>query len=397
MTRIMNLPKLGVNMEEATIVSWKVVEGEEVVEGQPLFEAETDKAIQEFESTVTGVLEKILAPPGTTVACQQPVAAFRVSSGAPGDGPGQRDQESSLGESVEAPSASQAAGDLKTVTSAREGRPQAGRLRISPLARRTARALGIDPAVLSPSKTGARIVKRDVLAGQPRRGAGDGAKIARIPLTGIRGTIAARMSQSAREAAITIRVRADGLLKWREELKARGASANLSVLVAVLAAKALQRFPALNAELSEYGIELHREINIGVAVDSERGLMVPVLRRVSERSVEALHEEFRRLVAAVRSGRVTAADLAGGTFTITNLGAFGIESFVPIINPPQCAILALGAIAGEALPTETGEALEVCPVVRLTLVFDHRMVDGAPAARFLQYLKELMENGIEAR
>jgi len=202
------------------------------------------------------------------------------------------------------------------------------------------------------------------------------------------------MSQSAQEtarAALTIRVKASRLLEWRDKLKAREMPANISVLVAFLVGKALERFPVMNATLSEEAIHLHQDINVGIAVDSDRGLVVPVLGRVNKRRLPELMEQFQRQISAVRNGSIAASDLADGTFTITNLGAFGIESFTPIINPPQCAILALGAITREAVPAQSGDSLEVCPVLRLTLAFDHRIVDGAPAARFLQHLKKLVE------
>jgi pyruvate dehydrogenase E2 component (dihydrolipoamide acetyltransferase) len=396
MTEVMRLPKLGVNMTEATIISWKVAEGESVIQGQPLFEAQTDKAVQEFESTITGVLEKILATPGTTVACQEPVAAFRIPQ------PSTRAQ-SDIQNTGEIPPEGNAPHavpirSMEHSTVEQESMTGTGRLRISPLARRTARTLGVEPSSVSPAKPGARIVKDDILAHYRQIHAEAEKDRTSVPLTGMRKTIASRMSQSVQEtasAALTIRVNASNLLKWRDELKTRVASVNLSVLLAVVAARALERFPILNSTLTNEVIQIHEKINIGIAVDSERGLIVPVLRQANTRTVEELLSEFQQLIAAVQQASIKVEDLQDGTFTITNLGALGIESFTPIINPPQCAILAMGAITREILPADDREAIEVHPVVRLTLVFDHRIIDGAPAARFLQYVRELLERAAE--
>jgi len=384
------MPKLGVNMTKATISQWLVKEGDQISEGQHLFDAETDKAIQEIPATLSGVLTKILVQPGDTIACQAPVAVFD-------DGAlpaASRQSESRTGGESEAPML-------------RPSPPS--RVRISPLAKRLAKELNLDPAQIEPAKPGARIVKADVLAYAERQeqpAVTASPALAHkapetpsepqesIPVTGIRATIAERMAQSVHttaRAVLSLRADAQALIDWRARLKADGRTVSYNDLLTTLTARALRAFPIMNARWAQDRIDCLKQINIGIAVDTENGLLVPVIRDADQKGVLAIHTEFQAKLERARAGRSTPEDLADGTFTITNLGMFEIEQFIPIIKPPECAILGVGAIVREPVVAEDGETVAARPRLSLTLAFDHRIVDGAPAARFLQRIKHLAE------
>jgi pyruvate dehydrogenase E2 component (dihydrolipoamide acetyltransferase) len=214
----------------------------------------------------------------------------------------------------------------------------------------------------------------------------------------IRRVIAQRMSQSAQATAavtLTTEVDATELVHLREQLKAHveqqtGQSLSYNVLLAKLAAIALREFPYMLSRLVGDGIQIPDAINIGVAMDTERGLLVPVLRSVDSKGLIVLSQEAAALTEKARTGAVGSDDMAGGVFTITNLGVFGIDAFTPIINLPECAILGVGRIAQK--PAVWQGQVAIRSMVVLSLTFDHRLVDGAPAARFLQRLSQLVQN-----
>jgi pyruvate dehydrogenase E2 component (dihydrolipoamide acetyltransferase) len=390
MPKIMTLPKLGVNMEKATIVEWVVQEGETVEEGQHLFDAETDKAVQEIPATVGGVLARIMAQPGETINCGEPVAVF-VEAG------------ETLSEDFAVPlkvaNAPVAAVQPRGGAVHSEGRlvhespspakADGGRVRISPLAKKVAKELDVDYLLVPPSRPGVRITKADVLVFSGHRESGavrvlpsaapvltpDTGSVIRetIPLKGVRRIIADRMSQSAHStarAALFIRADVEELLRWRVRINEDGNRVGLNDLFVLIS-------------------------NIGVAVDTERGLVVPVIRHADQKGAIAISEDFRSKMERARAGKSTLEDLSGGTFTITNLGMFEIEAFVPIINPPECAILATGAIMREPVVVDEVDTIQVRPRIQLCLVWDHRIVDGAPAARFLRRIKQLIEWPLE--
>jgi pyruvate dehydrogenase E2 component (dihydrolipoamide acetyltransferase) len=214
-----------------------------------------------------------------------------------------------------------------------------------------------------------------------------------IALDGIRGTIAERLwksTQATAQAVLFAKVDMTGLTVWRGQLKEQGHSVSLNSLAAAVTAKALREHPTFNARINGETIELIEEINIGLAVDTARGLLVPVVREADRRGVVAIDLDFKEKVERAQAGKAGLEDLSGGTFTITNLGMFGVESFVPIINPPEAAILSLGAVTREQV-VEEDDSVIIRPFARLALVWDHRINDGAPAARFLGRIKELME------
>jgi pyruvate dehydrogenase E2 component (dihydrolipoamide acetyltransferase) len=308
-------------------------------------------------------------------------------------------------------------------------------VKISPLARKLAMELGLDYTRIVPSKPGGRIEREDVLShaadmkamgeAVPRRpqapGETPGAAAAApgetprtepaaagagqvgrseaggelIPLQGTRKVIAQRMLESVRgtaRAALFSSADASGLFARRGKLNEKGTKIGYTDMFVMAAAKALAEFPALNSRMEGNAIRVPRDINVGVAVDTEHGLMVPVIRNADRKGIAAISGELAEKAERARARKSTREDISEGTFTVTNLGMYGVESFVPIINPPECAILAVGAILRRPVAVKDRDAVEVRPVCALTLVFDHRIVDGAPAARFLQKVKELIEN-----
>ena len=281
--------------------------------------------------------------------------------------------------------------------------------RISPLARRAAETAGVDLAQIAPRTPDARITRADVEAAQAARLA-PAAPVApalsaptgkAAPLAPIRQVTAERMAASAHTAApVTLTTDADAtaLVQLRSQVRALDKSGgdapvpSYNDLFVRLVALALMEHPALNASWGDDGITHHAGVHVGVAVETERGLLVPVIRDAHAKSVGQIAHDSAALIERARSGRATADELGGGTFTITNLGAYAIDAFTPIINLPECAILGVGRIASRAVVVdeETG-AIAARKMVALSLTFDHRVVDGAPAARFLRRIKQFVE------
>jgi pyruvate dehydrogenase E2 component (dihydrolipoamide acetyltransferase) len=285
-------------------------------------------------------------------------------------------------------------------------RPATAEVRASPLARRMAADLGVDLARLAVEQPGRRIERADVeqaARAAPATGATPAPPTTpqTAPLSGVRRITAARMAESAHTAApVTLTTDADAteLARLREQISADLAGTQIrppsyNDLLTRLVALALLEHPALNATLSGDTIVQHSAVHIGVAVDSERGLLVPIVRDAHSKSVQQIAAESARLIELARAGKAAADDLRGGTFTITNLGMYDIDAFTPIVNLPECAILGVGRIvARPVVIDEATEALAVRKMMALSLTFDHRVVDGAPAARFLKRVKQFVEH-----
>jgi len=403
MPKIMNLPKLGVNMTDAIITGWLVNEGDTVKEGDHILDAETDKASQEIYATESGIITKILVQTGETALCQEPIALLAE--------PGEKLDESF---DIKAQDTGKKE-DVRPVTDKTDGKPTVvnvvshdSRVRISPLAKKVAKDMKIDFKQVPPSVSGGRIIKADVLAFAEGMKSniskltqvkitsyGGGNEILEIiPLIGARKVIAERMNESNLTkpcAALTLHADAGKLVKWRDKLRKNGKAVSYNDLLVYIAAGALREYPIINSIMADKEIRLLKDINIGVAVDSEKGLMVPVIHNANKKGVIEISEELRSKIDRVKSGKGSVDDLTGGTFTITNLGMFEIEQFAPVINPPECCILAVGAVIREPVVVDDSDRIEVRSRIQLTLVFDHRIVDGAPAARFLQRIKHLIE------
>jgi pyruvate dehydrogenase E2 component (dihydrolipoamide acetyltransferase) len=370
------MPRLSLTMKEGIVIRWFKREGDPVKKGEPLVEVLSEKVTYDVEAPASGILRKILAEEGVEV----PVAGTLGIIAEPNEPLPEIEEAVTVApperieEEVPVPE--------KIAKRARE------RVIASPAAKRLAREHGIDLAKVKGSGPQGRIVEADVkryieetvtLAPRVREV---------IPLTGIRKTTAERVSISARTAphsTITMEVDISNAAKLREET---GASYTDILVKAV--ARALEEHPSLNSTLQNDQIKIYQDINIGVAVATEKGLVVPVIRNADKKSLTQIASTLKELVERAREGKLAKEDMTGGTFTITNLGMYGVEVFIPIINPPEAAILGVGKVIEK--PVIENKEIKIKPIMHLSLSFDHRIVDGAPAARFLQKIKQLLES-----
>jgi len=372
------VPRLGWSMEEGTFAAWLKQNGDHVSAGEPLFSMESEKVTMDVESLDSGIL--YLPPgapePGAIVVVGQ-CLAFLLVPGEPA--PETRSAELAAADALPESVGSTPGPSVPADTPIREGRTP-----VTPRARRVAAELGVDTALLQGSGRGGRIREVDVRAAGARLAAEAGA----LPITALRRTIARRMMESRQNTApVTLTSRADAtaLVALRNQWKIAagpGPAPSYTDILAKLVAIVLESHPTLGG--------LSGKAHIGIAVDTPEGLLVPVLRDVGASSLADLTRRSRELIEAARARRIRAEDLAGATFSITNLGGFGIDAFTPIINFPEAAILGIGAIRKEAVVLESGE-LAARERMTLSLTFDHRVVDGAPAARFLQAVVRLIE------
>jgi pyruvate dehydrogenase E2 component (dihydrolipoamide acetyltransferase) len=402
------VPRLGWSMDEGTFGQWLKRDGEFVERGQALFVLEGEKAAQDIESFDQGILRiPADAPqPGDVVKVGQ-VLAFLVDKG---DRAPFEEEGAALAKPQVSTSPDRAMAPSPTLAVSRESATRSlhtrSRANATPRARRLAEQLGVDWTTLNGSGRAGRVRERDVAkAASDREGAKPQAseggleqsretKDSRAPLavSRLRQTIASRMSAGAHETApvtLTTRCDATNLVALREQFKAARreddeAVPGYSDLIVKLSAVALERHPLLAAQWNEGKILPPAGFHIAVAVDTEGGLMAPVIRDVDRLSVRQVASEMRKLADLARTGKLSASQMQGGVFTVTNLGMFGVETFTPIINLPQCAILGVGRIVLE--PALLGERIVPREQVSLSLTFDHRLVDGAPAARFFQEL-----------
>lgn len=406
------MPKLGLTMTKGKIIKWLVAKGDPVQAGQPLLEVETEKLTNVVESPGSGVLLQCIGREGEDYPVTQVIGYVGEAGEALPAGEGQLG--SAPAESAPAPSAAPAqvaAPQSESALPLPAGR--AGWKAVSPLARKLAAQLGVDTSLLAGTGTGpgGRVVKADVLAARggaaaappPAAQVAGGPRVASIiPYKGMRRAIGENMSRSAATAPhVTNHVMADAgaLLALRKTVNAgvEDAAKRVSVtdLLVKLVANALTKMPAMNTALVGEDIFCYEEINIGLAVALEDGLVVPVLKNADKKSLSALSAEARALVAAAREGRLSPDDFAGGTFTLSNLGGYGsVDFFTPIINPPQAAILGVGRTADQVVPRNGAPAVR--PMMGLSLSYDHRVIDGAVAAQFAKLLMDLLENPVGA-
>jgi len=438
------LPMLGETMNDGVIVEWMKAMGEPVKRGDVLFAVETDKAILEVEASAEGFLREILTPAGERVPVLAVVARLTDTM----DEPLGLTTQQKTTELVSAPTApppaepSVPSSDVPTrlfaTPRARKlaeeegvdlakivGTGQGGRivekdvaaylaaaLKVTPVARRLADSLDVDVSAVTGTGPAGRVMKADVEKASPRVSeaaplpslATPSAPPARVlvetPMTGVRAIIAQRMHTShvtTAPTSLTVEVDATAFVALREKLKTRfakelGFNISYNDLLMVIAAKALRRFPAVNARLDEAAGVIHQldGINISLAMDTRRGLIVPVVRDVDRKGLLDIARITNDLVTRTRAGKVLPDELAGGTFTITNLGMFDIDAFAPIINLPEIAILGVGRIQDK--PAVYNGQICIRKLMWMSLTFDHRLVDGGPASRFLQYIKQLVED-----
>jgi pyruvate dehydrogenase E2 component (dihydrolipoamide acetyltransferase) len=444
------IPQLGQTVEQVTIVSWIAKDGDQVEHGQEILEVETDKAVFPIEANANGTLHRGPFQEGAIV----PVLTVVALIGSAEDKFELREPGPPVDDPVSRPSTPTKTPTIEEAAAGKVPAYSGERLFISPRARKLALGKKVALKAITPSGyQGLRIVERDILAHLSHRGnatplaqkiadeagfdlqhiVGTGAQgtITRsdvlaalgahatshsksatvpvpmplpeavlsdsIPLSGIRAIIADRMAASAHSTArvtLVTEVDATEFVRVREDLKTRlseawGFSPGYNDLLAMIAADALREFPYLNTRLAEDTIEYLAQVNIGIAVDTERGLLVPVVQDVDQKTLQEIGAELRQMVQRARSGKSRLEDLTSGTFTITNLGPYEIDAFTPVINLPEAAILGVGRI--QSKPAVVNGKITVRQLFTLSLTFDHRLMDGGPAARFLQFIKHAIE------
>jgi len=375
------VPKLGMSMTEATVVRWLVAVGERIEHKQPLAEIETDKIVSDLESPVRGVLAHCSVPEGGVAAVAQTIAWILVEGDSSDDIPSVIERAESEPEHSSLPS---------PALSAPNDQPTSGTTSISsPAVRRLARELCVDLSTVVGSGPDGRIVKQDVLqAAQQPQGFADHESVL-VPLSATRRAIATTVTKSAAIPQIVLYASADVSSLIALHRQDQVTTYNDVLISAV--AKSLRDHKYLNASFEETGIRLHARAHIGLAVAVGEGLLIPVFRGAEQLSLKQIGTERKRLVELVRSRMITAKDMAGGTFTITNLGMFPVDSFTALINPPQAAILSVGRIQQIAVQGDRGD-LVFCPRMTFGLTLDHRVVDGATGAAFLKDFIGRIEN-----
>lgn len=378
------MPKLGLIMDKAKLVDWHRNEGEWIEKGEVLFTLESEKSTLEIESPASGYVH-ILVSAGITAPVMTPLAV--ISSKNKTVAPSL--DSDVLGVELQS-------GNERVLVSNQEQAAEGQiihPIRATPKVRRTARQKGISLECIIGSGPRGMIVSDDL---QMDATIDEPAINTPVPrkLTGLRAVIADRLTagwQERPQATLVMEVDATNLVRtWKQiaEEKKRKVSYNSFIMMAV--AHALKNHQNINVSLTEHGLVQFEEISIGIAVDTERGLIVPVIRNVDRMDLFAVDKEMRDLAERALAGNVMPDELSGGTFTITNLGAYGIDLFSPIINPPQAAILGVGRISPRAVVSEG--RLIARETVNLSLAFDHRIVDGGPAALFLQHVAQLIES-----
>ncbi|GAA1803368.1 dihydrolipoamide acetyltransferase family protein [Actinomadura chokoriensis] len=423
MTEIL-MPRLSDTMEEGVISSWQKKPGDEVAVGDVIVDIETDKAVMEYEAYEAGVLEEILVPEGESAAIGAPIARIAPAGGAeqtaPAEPAGKAEPEPQPEPEPKAEAEEEPKAEAAPAAPARAPeRSAASRPPSSPLARRLARDHGIDLSTLSGSGPGGRIVRADIEAAirggapaeapaapsapapaaapsaPPARARAEDPDVEAVPLNRFQKVAAKRLTESKRDAPhfyLNRTVDAEPLLAFRKTLNEALAPAKVSVndLIVKAVATGLREHPAVNVSYAEENLLFHKRINVGIAVAVEDGLIVPVVKDADRKSVSQIGAETRELAGKAREGKLSLNEMSGGTFSVSNLGMFGVDSFSAVINPPEAAILAVGAVRDEPVVRDG----EVVPGKRMavTLSVDHRATDGATAARFLDRLADLLEN-----
>ena len=388
------MPSLGFDMTEGRLARWLKNEGDPVGKGQEIAEIETEKATVEIEAPAQGILAQIIVHAGETVPVGTVIAVIVGT-----------------GEKVEAVSAT---APTPPAPPAQAPAPEAGdggaappgaRVRVSPVARKMAEDAGLDLSRVKGTGPGGRVLERDVQAAiaagpapTPPGVPSGPAPGATVPLNRMRKAIARRMTESKAAAPhfyVTVEINMDDAMKVREQLNALAPETeriSVNDLVVAAAAKTLARFPVLNASYREENLEMHPQVDIGIAVALEDGLIPPVLRDADKKPLRRIAAESRALTERARANKLRSDDLGGGTFTVSNLGMFDVDEFIAIINPPEAAILAVGAVT--LRPVAVLGEVRIASMMKATLSVDHRVADGAQAGRFVQEFKKLLENPV---
>ncbi|MDH5691325.1 MAG: 2-oxo acid dehydrogenase subunit E2, partial [Candidatus Bathyarchaeota archaeon] len=364
-TKVM-MPRLSLTMKEGTVVQWFKKEGDLVQKGEPIVEVLSEKVTYDVEAPASGVLRKILAAEGVDVPVAEAMGIITA--------PDEQLPEITVAAEVRVEKIEEAV----RVPEKRIAEKAEERFIASPAAKRLARELGVDLAKVKGTGPEGRIVEDDV-----KRLIEETETMPKvretIPLSGIRKTTAERVSLSARTAphsTITMEVDVTNAFKLREEMQ----FSYTDILVKAIA-EALREHPLINSTLEGDQIKIFEDVNVGVAVATENGLVVPVIHKADKKSLTEIASIMKELVGKARQGKLSREELTGGTFTVTNLGMYGVDVFIPIINPPEAAILGAGKVTEK--PVIVNKEVKPKPVMQLSLSFDYRIVDGAPAAQFL--------------
>jgi len=393
------LPKVDMDMDDGIITEWKVAPGDRVRQGQILFDIETNKSVMEVESPASGVIRDLAPITGEPIAVGTVVGWIDADAeaGASSSAATERIKTTPSSAATEvmnhATSSPKQAASVEAATAA-----SSDSIRATPLARRAARMLDVNLADVAGSGPAGRIVEKDVVAraGPAPKGAVASADRL-VPFNPVRRIVAQRLAESARSAPhffVSAHIEMSGL---QAALRHPGgqqspdrARPSMTVALAYLASRVLALHPLLNASIEGEAVRLHPGVNIGVAIDDQGDLFVPVLRDASTHTLYDLAREFARLRAAVRARQIVPDDMRGGTFTISNLGMYGVDAFTAIINPPESAILAIGRTTDTPVGRDGQVVLR--PMATFTLSSDHRIVDGVTAARFIADLREAIEH-----
>ena len=420
------MPRLSDSMEEGTVLRWLKSEGDEVAVGDELVEIETDKANMVYESDSAGTLIEIVAGEGDTLAIGEVIARVGEAGEAAGDGAAQAtpskrtstEQGDGRGAEAEAPApaAESTATAAKTTAPAvspseGNGRASDGRVKASPIARRIAAEKGLDLAAITGSGPGGRIVKADVEKAEPgaapaaptaapAAGPGDvqtaKGEVTRQELSKLQSTVARRMAESKAtaphfylEAEIDMSRAVAARARIKEGTPEGEVVPSFNDMIVKACAIALREHPRANGAYRDGGMELYSRINVGVAVAAQDALVVPTVFDADRKGLREIANSTRELAGKVREGTITPPELSGGTFTVSNLGMYGIDNFSAVINPPQAGILAVGAITERPVVRE-GE-ITTAHLMSVTLACDHRILYGADGAQFLARIRELLE------
>lgn len=442
MAKVIIMPKLGFTQDEGSLVAWHKQIGESVKKGEPFFDVHTDKSVVTIDAAENGTLLKIVVEPETTVPVFTPIAVIgdpgedadaalkaHVMDVAP-DAAVKADFDDDAEETAKEEAPAQQETDIKSLKltpkakaliknegydvnsvakiqgTGFEGGITAKDIKASPLAKKIADEMNVPLESVSGSGAQGKVMKKDVLAAATQKkedkGTEDKQILEKIPYSGVRKIIGDRLSQSkftAPHLYFTDSIDTTNLTAFRKMLNEKSEQKiAFSDLMVKAVSKALVKFPNVNASLVDNEIVVYKSTNIGSAVAGDNGLIVPVIKNAQEKTLTQIAQESRDLVERAKTGRLKPEEYSGGTFSISNLGMFGIENFTAIINPPEAAILSVSSIRKKAIvvTNEAGED-EICirPMMNIQLTVDHRIIDGLLASQFVEYVKELLEEPLK--
>jgi pyruvate dehydrogenase E2 component (dihydrolipoamide acetyltransferase) len=402
-----SMPRLSDSMEEGTILKWLKSDGDEVKRGDELVEIETDKANMTYETDTDGTVSELVAQEGDTLAIGEVIARIGEGNGKP-----KSEKKEEEPEQQEEPAKEKEPEQEEPQQEERKPQPSSNggeRVKASPVARRMAGEMGVELAQLEGSGPGGRIVKADVEAAAKDGGerkpaaapaaqrgeAGAKGEVEYQELTRLQQTVTRRMAESkatAPDFQLVAEVEMSAAVELRKRLKEVADPApSVNDMVVKAVAVALRDHRRVNGAYRDGKFELYSRVNVGIAVAGQDALVVPTIFDADQKSLGQIAKDARELIGKVREGQITPPEVSGGTFTVSNLGMYGIDNFSAIINPPQAALLTVGALKKRAVPDERGR-VAVRDMMNLTLVCDHRILYGADGAEFLARVRELLES-----